>query len=100
MKDKFDGLAENLVHARHCFLTCSTVCLVLAVEFAAPTLPALANDFQRGPLVLLSSPNLLAGCNNGGTVLRPATTWRRHGSRRHGGRWRRNPKGLTYIDRV
>src|SRR6266404_2376966 len=66
MNDKFDQLAKNMSQT----VTRALLCLALAAPFAWP---ARANDFQLGPLVLLSSPDPLAGCNNGGTVLNHTT---------------------------
>src|SRR6266404_555212 len=58
MNDKFDVLAKSLAQSAAREL----LCLAIAASFAWP---ALANDFKRGPLVEVSRPNPLAGCDDG-----------------------------------
>ena len=58
MNDKFDELAKGLRQS----LSRTLLCLAAG---ALCVLPTRANDFNRGPLLLISSPNPLAGCDDG-----------------------------------
>ena len=58
MNDKSDQLAKGLRQS----LSRTLLCLAAG---ALCVLPTLANDFNRGPLLLISSPNPLAGCDDG-----------------------------------
>ena len=62
MKHQFDELAKSLAQS----VTRTLRCMAVAAQFAWP---ALAQDFQHGPLILVSSPDPLAGCNTRGAVL-------------------------------
>jgi len=61
MNDKLDGWAKGLAQS----LTRKLLCLAVATQFAWP---AQANHFKRDPLVRISDPYPLAGCDD---VLRP-----------------------------